>query len=297
MKSKSEKKKLMMIAAAAAAVILTAAAVLILKKASPGETKQQSPAEETAASETADAEKGKELQETVPEKGSSPAESGEGTVPKHSEGAGMDDQTEEMPVQKPGEAGGKTIAFPYRIEDSGLEIQTISHYDGIFLEDGTDEEVSGITIAVFKNTGKKQIEYAEVTISRDGVPLLFKLSTVPAGKAVAVQEAGKVKYAEGTYTDCSANVAYQDQFEMSENAVEVKDNGDNSLTVKNLTDKKIAKIRVFYKYYTEEDDAYVGGITYNAAVDDLKAGESVNVRPIHFVSGASRVVMVRTYEE
>ena len=39
--------------------------------------------------------------------------------------------------------------------------------------------------------------------------------------------------------------------DMSEGKVLVRDNGDNSLTIENLTDKTIPTVRVFYKYFSE----------------------------------------------
>lgn len=47
---------------------------------------------------------------------------------------------------------------------------------------------------------------------------------------------------------------------MSEDQVRVTDNGDNSLTVTNLTQEPIVCVRVFYKYYMEDLDVYVGGL-------------------------------------
>ena len=85
-------------------------------------------------------------------------------------------------------------------------------------------------------------------------------------------------------------------FEMSEEQVQVQENGDQSLTVSNLTNEDIPAVRIFYKFYMEEEETYVGGITYTAKLTDLKAGESRKITPSHYVSGYSRVMMVRTYD-
>ena len=82
---------------------------------------------------------------------------------------------------------------------------------------------------------------------------------------------------------------------MSEDQVRVTDNGDNSLTVTNLTQEPIVCVRVFYKYYMEDLDVYVGGIAYTAKVTDLQPGEEVQIIPSHYAAGSSRIVMVRTY--
>ena len=84
--------------------------------------------------------------------------------------------------------------------------------------------------------------------------------------------------------------------EMSESKVQVIDNGDNTLTVKNLTNKTIPTVRVFYKYYMEEEDVFVGGIAFTVRITRLSAGASVTVQPSHYTSTTSRVVMVLTYD-
>jgi hypothetical protein len=47
----------------------------------------------------------------------------------------------------------------------------------------------------------------------------------------------------------------------------------------------------------EDTHAYVGGITYTAKISNLKANESIVITPSHYASGASKVMMVRTYDE
>ena len=51
------------------------------------------------------------------------------------------------------------ISFPYAIPDTGLVIQKIAAYDGVFLEDGTDEEITGVAAMVLENTGETAVEY------------------------------------------------------------------------------------------------------------------------------------------
>ena len=101
---------------------------------------------------------------------------------------------------------------------------------------------------------------------------------------------------DAVLTGCTADVAELEAMEMSEDQVRVTDNGDNSLTVTNLTQEPIVCVRVFYKYYMEDLDVYVGGIAYTAKVTDLQPGEEVQIIPSHYAAGSSRIVMVRTYD-
>lgn len=124
----------------------------------------------------------------------------------------------------------------------------------------------------------------------------FDASDIPAGATIVVQEKNKTAYQSGTYADCSAVVAEMGEFEMSADQVKVEETENGSLLVTNLTDEEIPCVRIFYKFYMEEEEAYVGGITYTAKLTGLSAGGSQTVSPSHYAAGSSRVMMVRTYD-
>lgn len=191
---------------------------------------------------------------------------------------------------------GEALSFPFSISGTTLTVRNISSYDGIYLEDGSDEEVSGIAAMVVENTGDLNVEYAQITVNCNGETMRFDASDIPAGDTVVVQEKNRAGYQEGTYTDCSAVVAETDEFEMSENKVKVEETGDGSLKVTNLTDETIPCVRIFYKFYMEEEQTYVGGITYTAKVTELSANGSQTVTPSHYSSGNSQIMMVRIYD-
>lgn len=191
---------------------------------------------------------------------------------------------------------GEDVFFPYVIEGTELTVQNISSYDGIFLEDGSDGEVTGVAAMVVENTGDTNVEYAAITISCNGETLEFDASDLPSGATVVVQEKNKTPYQSGTYTDCSAVVAEMGDFEMSEDQVKVEETESGSLLVTNLTDEEIPCVRIFYKFYMADEETYVGGITYTAKLTGLSAGASQTVTPSHYAAGNSRIMMVRTYD-
>ena len=47
---------------------------------------------------------------------------------------------------------GEKDSLPYAIPNTNLQIQKIAGYKGIFIEDGSDKEVSNITAIALKNT-------------------------------------------------------------------------------------------------------------------------------------------------
>lgn len=213
---------------------------------------------------------------------------------KGTQGNGMDRSGGDSGIVS--QEGVHGISLPYSITGSSLVVRGIASYDGIYLEDGRDSEISGVTAIVLQNTGDTAVEYASVSISRDGTVLQFDASAIPTGGTVVVQEKNRTLFQEGSYTDCTATVAEISGFEMSEDQVKVEESGNQSLTVTNLTDQTIPAVRIFYKFYIEEEDAYVGGITYTAKITDLEAGGMQTVTPSHYMDGSSRVMMVRTYD-
>ena len=188
------------------------------------------------------------------------------------------------------------ISLPYSIGGSGLVIRSITSYDGTYIEDGSDSDISGVTVIILENTGDTEVEYASITVNREGTELQFEASALPAGETVVVQEKNRVLFEGGNYTDCSADVAEIEEFDMSSDQIRVDETGDQSLTVTNLTDENIPAVRIFYKFYMEDEDTYVGGITYTAKITGLDANASVEITPSHYLKGSSRIMMIRTYD-
>lgn len=205
--------------------------------------------------------------------------------------------TQPPATQPPATQPPKTVIhLPYTIPGTTLTIQRVAGYDGIYLEDGSDAQVSGVAMMMLTNVGRQAVEYARITLTYDDKVLTFEVSGLKAGAVVAVQEASRSGCAFGDLTACSADVAVVDELGMAEEYISVTDNGNNTLTVTNLTDKELVTVRIFYKYYMEDEKAYVGGITYTAKISNLKANEAIVINPSHYASGACEVVMVRVYD-
>lgn len=188
------------------------------------------------------------------------------------------------------------IELPYQIPGTDLVIQKVASYNGMYLEDSNDTMVSDVAMILLCNTGSQAVEYANITMKYDDKELTFTASGIPSGGKVTVQEANKSSCASGDLVECTADVATLDTLGMAQESVKVEDNGDNSITITNLTDQNIVTIRLFYKYYLADQDAYLGGITYTAKISNLGANDSIVVTPSHYASSGSTIVMVRTYD-
>ena len=209
---------------------------------------------------------------------------------------------ESVPNEKPGGTNKPqnntdySFRLPYSIPGSGLVIEQINSYDGLFFEDGSDKEVSNITAMILANTGDDCAEYIDITFARDGVKLKFIASALEAGGRMVILEADGKPFSDGTYSNCVADVATLTEFTMSENQVRVEENAEGGLIVTNITEKDIPCIRIFYKFYMTDSDVYVGGITYTAKATDLAAGASCTITPSHYLKGYSKIIMVKTYD-
>ena len=200
-------------------------------------------------------------------------------------------------TEPPVETEPDRLRFPCMIPGTELMLQKVSAYDGIFLEDGQDAAASNVCAIVVVNTSDRDLEYAEITLDREDIPLEFRVSGLTAGSsALALEQSGEA-YAEGSsYYGCSAGVSMVDSFELSRELVQVTEHEDGGLIVTNLSDKSIPCVRVFYKFYMRDVDVYVGGITYTAKLVELAPGASQHIQPSHYLAGMSRIVMVKTYD-
>lgn len=189
------------------------------------------------------------------------------------------------------------LSLPYTIPGTNLVLERIAAYDGVFLEDGSDVELTGVAMVLVHNAGSQPVEYANISMKYDDKVLNFEVSGLSAGARVACQEKNRAGCSNMDLVECTADVAVLDTFGMASDQVTVVDNGDNTLTVTNLTGQNIVTVRIFYKYYMADENAYIGGITFTAKISDLGANESVVISPSHYASGASTVIMVRTYDE
>lgn len=190
----------------------------------------------------------------------------------------------------------KGILLPYAIPETTLVIEQINPYKGVFLEDGKDQKIDNVAAIVVRNTGEQCVEYMNITLNQANRKLAFVGSALEPHGRMVIMEANAAPYEEGDYSSATADVAYSKDMEMSEALVKVEEAKSEGLVITNISNQEIPCVRVFYKFYMDDVDVYVGGITYNAKIVNLKAGESQTVIPSHYVKKSSKVVMVKTYD-
>ena len=204
--------------------------------------------------------------------------------------------TKDNSSDKNNTSNGDKVSSNYNTPDASLTIQRINGYSGMFIEDGSDKEVKNVAAIQVKNTSKQVVEYAQIELYNGDKKLVFEVSTLPANSSAVVMEKNKTTFdSSKNVTYGKSTVAYTDKLEKSSD-IKYKVLDNNGIEVTNKSKKDIACVRVFYKYKSEEG-YYVGGITYVAKVNNLKAGTSETIYPSHFATDGGQVMMVKTYDK
>lgn len=192
--------------------------------------------------------------------------------------------------------------LPVRIEDvveagidlgRGLWITDVGKYTGVYMEDGSDEIVSGVMMIAVTNAGENDVQYAEITMPVGDGTAQFSLTTLPVGKTVILLEQNRMEYIPGEYTTAAAsNVAlFTQPLSLREDLLEIQ-LLDGAINVANISGSDIQDDIVIY-YKNSAADVYYGGITYRVRLEGgMKAGELKQIMASHFSDSGSTIMFV-----
>ena len=201
-----------------------------------------------------------------------------------------------LPTVEDPDTGESVVNFPCRVPGYDLVVEKLAPYNGMYVEDGSNRQVTDVAMLLVRNEGNYPVEYAEIAMQYGQQQLVFRISALPAGGSAVVQERSQQKAPEEKPSGCKALVVQRAQMGMAEQQVSVTENGDGTLTVRNLTDQVIPTVRIFYKYYMKSEDIFVGGIAFTVRITRLGGNSETTIQPSHYTSDSSRIVMVSTYE-
>ena len=189
---------------------------------------------------------------------------------------------------------GETIKDNYEVNDADIKIQHINSYSGIFIEDGSDVEVDNVAAIQVKNTSKKALEFAQIQIYNGDKKLVFDVSSLPANSSAIIMEKNKAPLDKSkSITYGGTTGGYTNKLE-KDATIKYQKVDNNGIKVTNKSNKNIPCVRIFYKYKSSEG-YYIGGITYAAKINNLKAKESQTIYPSHFDSEDGEIMMIKTY--
>ena len=178
-----------------------------------------------------------------------------------------------------------------------IEVTNLGKYTGAYMEDGSDEVVEDVLMAIVKNNGQNTLQYAELYMNYGESTAEFSLSTLPPGESVVILEKNRMssKSEEPDFVYLENVVFFQEEISMHEDLFEIT-SSDGILNIKNISSEDITgDIFIYYKNFSV--DKYYGGITYRARVENgLAKDELKQVAAMHYSSNGSKLLMV-TYNE
>ena len=162
----------------------------------------------------------------------------------------------------------------------GLTITDVGSYTGVYMEDGSDDIVSGVLMIEVTNTGEETA--------------YFKLSTLPAGETVILLELNRMQYAADAEYSVAVveNVAiFRHELSVCEDKIQLQVL-DGTMNVKNISGEDIdGDVIVYYKNYSS--GIYYGGITYMIRIQGgMEADEVRQSAATHISPSGSRVMFV-----
>lgn len=174
----------------------------------------------------------------------------------------------------------------------GMTVTDIGSYTGAYVEDGSNEVVSGVLMAVVTNNGTQTVQYAQFQLTDGEKTADFSLSTLPPGESVVVLEQSRMGYAAGLTQATVQNVAiFQAEPTLCQDKIKIQAL-DGALNITNISGEDIAGNVVIY-YKNSSADMLYGGITYRVVISGgMKAGEIRQGTAAHFSTSGSRIMFV-----
>ena len=172
----------------------------------------------------------------------------------------------------------------------GLVITKVGPYSGVYMEDGTDDQVTDVMMIEVYNYGVEAVQYAEISLGNAE----FVLTTLPVGEKMIVLEKSRMAFDENAdYSQAEArNVAFfQTPMSLCTDKLQIQVL-DGAMNIRNISGETIqGDIFVYYKNIS--DGALLGGITYRARLENgLKADEVRQILANHFTTDGSRIMFV-----
>ena len=191
-----------------------------------------------------------------------------------------------------------TIEEILDVEISGIDTDLIIHnigaYTGAYVEDGSNDIVTGVLMLVVGNTGEDDIQYAEIILPTKNGDAKFSLSTLPAGESIVLLEQNRMAYSgnEDATKAVFDNVAlFPEPLSLRENQLRFQIL-DGVINVTNISGEDIDGDIVIY-YKNAAADIYYGGITYRVRIEGgMKADEIKQIMASHFSDSGSKIMFV-----
>ncbi len=194
-------------------------------------------------------------------------------------------------------------SYPLLMEDAekvninlgyGMYLEDVAKYTGMYMEDGSDEVITGVLMIMVKNTGPQDIQYAEIELPVGKKLATFTLTNLPVGDSVVLLEKNRMAYdAAAQYSTAIAKnvVPFKEPMGLCSDKIKVE--GRNGvLKVTNISGEDITGDVIIY-YKNSSVDMLYGGITYRVVIrGGIPKGETQQILAGHYSVSGSRIVHI-----
>ncbi len=183
------------------------------------------------------------------------------------------------------------MEFPFVVPETGLIAEFMLSYEGSYFEDGSDVFLTdGAALCVY-NMAEEYVEYAKIYIETAEGLYCFEGTCIPPKGEVLILEKYRSDCPREPIYFASGEVTYARKDDCSW-AFSVQDVDMGRVQVTNLTDKCKQDICLYYKRFAQEEDLYIGGLTYMCRLPQLQAGQSATLSPDVYASGYSKILYI-----
>lgn len=186
-----------------------------------------------------------------------------------------------------------TVKLPVIVPGTSLVAEQIVSYDGNYVEDGSEEYVTGIAALYLHNSGKTMVSSCRVIVQLESGFYRFEATCIPPGATVLVQEQGRRPYNNLAILSVGGNAARGAKDHNIEGLC--IENFMGGLRLRNNVEIDYENIAIAHKNYAQDQNLFIGGVTYITYVGGLKMAEQVDIWPVHF-NEACKIVYIEGNE-
>lgn len=185
--------------------------------------------------------------------------------------------------------------LPCRFPDTQLIAQALVYYEGPYLEDGSDTEITTAAL-LLENGSDSMVEFVRITLQQGDFTRVFEITFLPPGGKVLAVDKNQHPYSAAPVESCTCSCVRTLPPPGIHRQVYVSGSGLCSMIATNLTAQPLPQVRIYYKQYLPQTDTYLGGITYCAVIDGLQPEETREIIPYHYLTQQGKILFVCTQE-
>ena len=201
---------------------------------------------------------------------------------------------EEQKETEPQQETEPEIVKVFELEEMKMTAENVSPYEGMYLEYGDVEMISGLYAVKFTNNAAETIREAQLIFSDGTQELTFWLEMLAAGQSVVVCNQDQIAVAAEQINYVDGIISYMEEGMENAASVEVT-GGEGVATVINVTEEDLPLVRVFFRP-TDDNGNMIGGPCRSFMVDGLPAGETLEIEAEGWTEGCAVSTVLVTNE-